>query len=100
MSEVPSQPDRDTAFTAWWAGRLPSAHVALRDTLAGAAFAAGWDAATRAERERIAKGVREHMDQCPDGCMDLGWLDDILRGAINGAALLGGDTQPDTHQPR
>jgi len=41
------QPDRDTAFTAW-AADLPFTW-GFEET----AFAAGWDAATRAEQERI-----------------------------------------------
>jgi len=46
------QPDRDTAFTAWFdehpSGPWPGTHRGLAET-----FAAGWDAATQAERERI-----------------------------------------------
>ena len=81
------QPDRDTAFTAWVTGSLPLGTLAFSGGIAEEAFAAGWDA----ERQHIAAGVREHMDDCPGGCVDLGWLDDLLHGAINGADLLGGD---------
>src|SRR5215469_14234514 len=42
---APSQPDRDTAFTAW------SADLPFTWGFEETAFAAGWDAATRAERE-------------------------------------------------
>jgi len=52
VSDVSSQPDRDTAcgaaFVAWW----EETGAPARDRR-WPAFAAGWDAATQAERERI-----------------------------------------------
>jgi len=51
---VPSQPDRDTAYAAW----RDSTRADLRifpsiEGVAREAHAAGWDAATQAERQRI-----------------------------------------------
>jgi len=62
VSDVPSQPDRHTAFTAW----IDSMRADPRyDASSPAAFAAGWDAATRAERERTTEHVvREFYNGC------------------------------------
>ena len=57
--DVPGvQPDRDTAFTAWFdehpSGPWPGTHRGLAET-----FAAGWDAATRAEQQRWLSAIQQ-----------------------------------------
>src|SRR5262249_1629481 len=58
-------------------------HLVERESYA-AGREAGRAEGTAAERQRIWRGVEGHMDSCPHGCVDLGWLDDI----VNRAALL------------
>ena len=95
---APSQPDRDTAFTAWWESRQRRVRNSpfSGDT---EAFAAGWDAATRAERERLTKLILRLYYAHGTDMTKI--RDPEYYAALNDVfPLLGGDTQPDAHQPR
>ena len=88
---APSQPDRDTAFTAW------SADLPFTWGFEETAFAAGWDAATRAERERIRqlaidKGATFYASNVVVDGRTFGRYE-----AVPFADLLGGDTHQ--HDP-
>jgi len=99
MPDVPSQPDRDTAFTAWV--QQGGNTVMLTDrltTVARKAHAAGWDAATRAQRERIRPVLADAIELAAEAIPYAGdyfrdkWqLDFRLEELKNQADLLRGD---------
>ena len=90
MSDVPSQ--RDTAFTAWWRA---NASPRYRDFPAGPVAKESrviWDAATRAERERIRPLV-EQWRRAADhlASSNAAWSSHFYDCARALADLLGGD---------
>jgi len=77
MPDVPSQPDRDTAFTAWY---LNPRRKLLRSSMTEAeeVFAAGWDAACRLG-PAFAAGFQTGRDAAGRGectfplCAEMAW---------------------------
>ena len=60
----------DFAFAAYRAG--------VSDGRAGLSYHDGYvdghAVGGAAERQRIIDGIKAHIDECPEGCTDLGWL--------------------------